>query len=74
MKQLMTRYPRAGRRRFRSTMLLLVLLALAYPLAQGSGWEPDIRQFEAQDRNNPPPQHEIVFVGSSSILLWKLPE
>ena len=67
-------YLRAGRRRFRSTVLLLALLALAYPLAQGSGWEPDIRQFEAQDRKNPPPQHEIVFVGSSSIVLWNLPE
>src|SRR3984893_15878788 len=57
-----------------TTLLLVVLLALAYPLAQGSGWEPDIREFENQDRKNPPPQHEIVFVGSSSIVLWNLPQ
>ena len=61
-------------RHTRATTLLLVLLALASPLAQGSGWEPDIRQFESQDRKNPPPQHEIVFVGSSSIVFWNLPQ
>jgi len=57
-----------------TTLLLVVLLALAYPLAQGSGWELDIREFENQDRKNPPPQHEIVFVGSSTIVLWNLPQ
>jgi len=33
-------------------------------------WEPDIAQFEAQDRANPPRLGSIVFVGSSSIRMW----
>ena len=34
-------------------------------------WEPEITAFELKDRTNPPPQDCIVFVGSSSIRLWK---
>jgi lysophospholipase L1-like esterase len=34
-------------------------------------WEQDIQAFEAADRTNPPPAHCIVFVGSSSIRVWK---
>ena len=34
-------------------------------------WEPEIQQFEAVDRTNPPPRHAILFVGSSSIRFWK---
>jgi lysophospholipase L1-like esterase len=34
-------------------------------------WEPEIKAFEAADRTNPPPAGGIVFVGSSSIRLWK---
>jgi lysophospholipase L1-like esterase len=37
-------------------------------------WEPAIRDFEAQDRKHPPAPGGIVFVGSSSIRLWKLAE
>jgi lysophospholipase L1-like esterase len=37
-------------------------------------WEPAIRRFEDQDRVAPPPQNGIVFVGSSSIVRWNLPE
>jgi lysophospholipase L1-like esterase len=33
-------------------------------------WERDIAAFEAADRQSPPPQGEIVFVGSSTIRLW----
>jgi lysophospholipase L1-like esterase len=33
-------------------------------------WEKDIAAFEAADKVSPPPQGEIVFVGSSSILRW----
>ncbi len=36
-----------------------------------SRWEKDIAAFEASDRTNPPPKGVIVFVGSSSIRLWK---
>ena len=35
-------------------------------------WEKDIRAFEAKDRQAPPPQGEIVFVGSSSVRGWDL--
>lgn len=34
-------------------------------------WESDIQAFEAADKTNPPPRHAILFVGSSSIRLWK---
>ncbi len=34
-------------------------------------WEKDIAAFESQDRTNRPPAGCIVFVGSSSIRLWK---
>ncbi|MEE7546479.1 hypothetical protein HF319_05010 [Xanthomonas sp. Kuri4-1] len=34
-------------------------------------WEEDMRRFEAADAAQPPPQHGIVFVGSSSIRFWE---
>ena len=34
-------------------------------------WEKDIRAFEAADKTNPPPQDAVLFIGSSSIRLWK---
>jgi lysophospholipase L1-like esterase len=33
-------------------------------------WEKAIAAFEAQDQKTPPPQHAILFTGSSSIALW----
>lgn len=38
---------------------------------QSDRWESDIAAFEAKDRVSPPPKGCIVFVGSSSIRLWK---
>jgi lysophospholipase L1-like esterase len=35
-------------------------------------WEPQIKAFEEQDAENPPPQGAVLFVGSSSIRLWRL--
>lgn len=35
-------------------------------------WEKSIQAFEQQDEKTPHPKHEIVFVGSSSIRMWKL--
>jgi len=35
-----------------------------------STWEPSIEAYEASDAENPPSPGSIVFVGSSSILLW----
>lgn len=34
-------------------------------------WERDIQKFEASDKTNPPPKNAILFIGSSSIRLWK---
>lgn len=61
---------------------MLALVGLAWALtspcrantAEAAGperWEPEIRAFEAADRTNPPPQGGILFIGSSSIRLWK---
>src|SRR5262249_45329780 len=36
-----------------------------------SPFEAEIRAFEASDKANPPPSGAIVFIGSSSIRLWK---
>ncbi|HEX7087523.1 MAG TPA: SGNH/GDSL hydrolase family protein [Vicinamibacterales bacterium] len=62
-------------------LLLLVLLLLA-PGRAGAGqqafapgdparWEADIRAFEEADRTSPPPRGGTLFIGSSSIRLWK---
>jgi lysophospholipase L1-like esterase len=33
-------------------------------------WEKEISAFEASNRTNPPPQHGILFIGSSTIRFW----
>ncbi len=57
-----------------ATMLLCVSFAgqiLATESADTNRWENEIQQFEAADKTNPPPQKAILFIGSSSIRLWK---
>jgi lysophospholipase L1-like esterase len=34
-------------------------------------WEADIHAFETRDAASPPPQHGVLFVGSSSIRFWE---
>ena len=61
--------------------LLFLLLALGLarlPFARAdeapvasAKWEKEIAAYEARDRENTPPKDAIVFVGSSSIRLWK---
>ena len=41
------------------------------PTNKPNAFEKEILAFEASDRTNPPPRHAILFVGSSSIRLWK---
>lgn len=57
-------------------MLLLFLtaaIAVAAPQNTVAGkWEATMTAFEKGDRENPPPEGGIVFVGSSSIRLWDL--
>jgi lysophospholipase L1-like esterase len=43
----------------------------AEPVAASVKWEKEIAAFEQQDRDNPPPKGGVVFVGSSSIRMWK---
>ena len=51
-----------------------LLLAGASAFAEESRWEKTIQVFERQDAENPPPKGEIVFIGSSSIRMWKTDE
>lgn len=67
-----------SRRRFASLTLLL-LGSLVFPAtaqqpapdAKTGRWEKEIQAYEAQDRTSPPPAGGAVFIGSSSIRLWK---
>src|SRR5580700_9847969 len=34
-------------------------------------WEKEVAAYEAADRQNPPPKGGILFIGSSTIRLWK---
>lgn len=34
-------------------------------------WEKEIAAFERMDRTNPPPQDAVLFIGSSTIRLWR---
>ncbi len=60
-------------------LLVSVLLAsVAWPrLASAqsspgeSKWEKEIKAFEERDRTNAPPKKAVLFIGSSSIRLWK---
>lgn len=49
----------------------LALSLFAFGLGQEPRFEKDIQAFEAQDAQMPPPPGGVVFVGSSSIRLWK---
>jgi lysophospholipase L1-like esterase len=40
--------------------------------AQSSRWEKTIEAFEKSDQAKPPPRNAILFVGSSTIRLWKV--
>lgn len=67
----------------RMLITLFAVLSLVQPFDSGLAalaqdkqdkWEKDIAAFEAADKAAPPPQNEIVFVGSSSIRMWKTAE
>lgn len=50
----------------------MLFCGLALQLAAAPDqFEADIQRYEASDRTNPPPKSPILFVGSSSIRLWK---
>ena len=49
-------------------------LRAAEPPAKENRFEKDIQAFEAQDKEHPPQPGQVVFVGSSTIRMWKLAE
>jgi lysophospholipase L1-like esterase len=51
---------------------LIVLSTIAFtPADEVSKWEKDIRAFEELDAKQLPPRDALLFIGSSSIRLWK---
>lgn len=66
------------RMQFWLALALISAPGLAGPPAHGAEaraafapWEREIKAFEASDKTQPPPQGALLFVGSSSIRLWK---
>jgi lysophospholipase L1-like esterase len=65
----------------RCSLAVMALLLVAAHVATPKLWaqtnsgsvrfEAEIKAFEAADKTNPPPARAILFVGSSSIRLWK---
>lgn len=57
-------------------VVVLTLLALVpfAALAEESRWEKSIQAFEEQDAENSPAKGGILFIGSSSIRMWKTAE
>src|SRR5581483_4465691 len=59
----------------RLNLLLLLGCLFVYagcaPVHTPSKWGPAIDAFEKQDQAHPPPAHPILFVGSSTIRIWK---
>jgi lysophospholipase L1-like esterase len=59
--------------------LLLLSCALLYAFQSVSAeknhdfarWEKEIAAYEASDRTNPPPKAALLFIGSSTVRLWK---
>jgi lysophospholipase L1-like esterase len=56
------------------TLITLAALVFLCPQDKADKWEKDIAAFETKDKASPPPQNEIVFVGSSTIRMWKTAE
>jgi lysophospholipase L1-like esterase len=66
-----------------TSTVVVVFGLLALPSAQGqypspyaesrdyTKWEKEVAAYEASDRQNPPPKEGILFIGSSTIRLWK---
>ena len=65
-----------GRAHLLPLLLVTLLIHAACPQcvqaqAGGSKWEKEIKAFEERDRTNAPPKKAVLFIGSSSIRLWK---
>lgn len=55
-------------------LMMMVLLSAVSALGEKkvSKWEKDIQRFEEIDKKNPPKKESVLFLGSSSIRMWKL--
>ena len=51
--------------------LLVFSQAVAEEKSPSVKWEKDIQKFEAADKTNPPPEGAVLFIGSSTIRMWK---
>ena len=53
-------------------LIIAILATIAQEVTGPARWAEDIAKFKALDKEKFPPEHAILFVGSSSIRLWKL--
>lgn len=53
------------------SLILFSMSLLAADKTPVEKWEKDILAFEAADKTNPPPAGAVLFIGSSTIRLWK---
>ena len=53
------------------SLSLLLVCATAFAAEKANPFEKEILAFEASDKTNPPPKNAILFIGSSSIRMWK---
>lgn len=72
--------PRVRRLLVLSCLLLLLSACAGAPSTRAplipdqvsnAAWEQDMQRFATEDRANPPPEHPVLFVGSSSFRLWE---
>ena len=56
---------------WRVTLLVLVVAAPCRAREEAAPFANEIRAFEASDAKNPPPKDAVLFLGSSSMRLWK---
>ncbi len=66
----MTKHPRQIAMCLACLLLLLGGVGIAHAQDAPDRWQKDIAALVASDATHPPPQHAVLFVGSSSILLW----
>jgi lysophospholipase L1-like esterase len=57
--------------KIRDFLFFLLILSGLQGFAQSFPYADDLRRFRETDSLTPPPQHEILFIGSSSFTLWK---
>ena len=64
--------------KFCIVILVLLLVSVFYPVAadgpKADRWEPDIKKFLEWDSKNSFPDDAVLFVGSSSVRIWKTNE